>query len=152
VDQDSTEKAAKLKARKNLESALDKGKLQQPTSFTSRDVSSLLTSSKSIGVVLGNNEHDIFNSLKCLKDIEFSRLNENDKLREDNIVLVEDASTVCSNEDNLDLEALNLICSEIAEGLGDGGCDPLILQPPVSLKTRGRPRHKKRNKNSNKSC
>ena len=71
---------------------------------------------------------------------------ENAKLREENFVLVEDASTVCSNEDIVDLEALNLICSEIAEGLGDGGCDPLILQTPVSQKMRGRHRQKKNHK------
>jgi len=137
VDLDSTEKVAKLKAKKNLESATEKGKTQQPHSFISRDDSSLLSSTKSLGVVLGSNDHDIFNSLKCLKDIEHNRLLENAKLREENFVLVEDASTVCSNEDIVDLEALNLICSEIAEGLGDGGCDPLILQTPVSQKMRG---------------
>jgi len=143
MDQDSTEKAAKLKAKKNLEFALDKGKMQQPPSFISRDDSSLVNSTSSLGVVLGSNDHDIFNSLKCLKDIEHNRLLENAKLREENFVLVEDASTVCSNEDIVDLEALNLICSEIAEGLGDGGCDPLILQTPVSQKMRGRHRQKK---------
>jgi hypothetical protein len=42
VDLDSTEKAARLKAKKNLESTLDKGKLQQPPSFIFRDDSSLL--------------------------------------------------------------------------------------------------------------
>jgi hypothetical protein len=61
-------------------------------------------------------------------------MTKNAKLREENFVLVEDALTVCSNEDSVDLEALNLICSEVAEGLGDGGCDPLILQTPVSQK------------------
>ena len=71
---------------------------------------------------------------------------ENAKIREENFVLVEDASTVCSNEDIVDLEALNLICSEIAEGLGDGGCDPLILQTPVSQKMRGRHCQKKNHK------
>ena len=143
MDQDSTEKVAKLKAKKNLESALDKGKMQQPPSFISRDDSSLVNSTSFLGVVLGSNDHDIFNSLKCLKDIEHNRLLENAKIREENFVLVEDASTVCSNEDIVDLEALNLICSEIAEGLGDGGCDPLILQTPVSQKMRGRHRQKK---------
>jgi len=149
VDLDSTEKAAKLKAKKNLESATDKGKTQQPHSFISRDDSSLLSSTKSLGVVLGSNDHDIFNSLKSLKDIEHNRLIENTKLREDSFVLVEDTSTVGSNDDNIDLEVLNHICSEIAEGLGDGDCDPMILQTPVSQSKRGRPRQKKK---SNKSC
>jgi hypothetical protein len=56
VDLDSTEKAARLKAKKNLESMLDKGKLQQPPSFISRDDSSLLNATQSIRIVLGNNE------------------------------------------------------------------------------------------------
>jgi hypothetical protein len=124
---DSTEKAAKLKARKNLETQLEKGNLQHSLSFISRDDSSILNSSLSLGVVLGNNDQDVFNSLKRLKDIEHNRLLQDAKLRDENFVLVEDASTVCSTEDNVDLEALNLICSGIAEGLGDGGCDPLIL-------------------------
>jgi len=149
VDLDSTEKEAKLKAKKNLESSTDKGKTQQPHSFISRDDSSLLSSTKSLGVVLGSNDHDIFNSLKSLKDIEYNRLIENTKLREDSFVLVEDTSTVGSNDDNIDLRVLNHICSEIAEGLGDGGCDPVILQTPVSQSKRGRPRQKKK---SNKSC
>jgi hypothetical protein len=49
-----------------------------------------------------------------IKDLEYNRLLENAKLRDENFVLVEDASTECSNVDNVDLEALNLICSEIA--------------------------------------
>jgi hypothetical protein len=148
VDLDCTEKATKLKAKKNRESTLDKGKMQQPPSFISRDDSSLFNATKSIEVILGNNEQDIFNSLKSLKDQEYIRMIEIAKLREENFVLVEDASTICSNEDSVDLEALNLICLEVAEGLGDGGCDPLILQTPISQKKRGRPRHKKK---SNKS-
>jgi hypothetical protein len=120
VDLDSTEKAARLKAKKNLESTLDKGKLQQPPSFICRYDSSLLNVTQSIGVVLGNNEQDVVNSLKSLKDQEYNRMTGNAKLREDNFVLVEDASTVCSNENSVDLEALNLICSEVVEGLGDG--------------------------------
>jgi hypothetical protein len=48
----------------------------------------------------------------------------------------DDVSTVCSLEDDFDLETLNLICSEISEGLGDGGYDPLCLQTPVSQNTK----------------
>jgi hypothetical protein len=142
VDLDSTEKAARLKAKKNLESTLDKGKFQQPISFITRDDSSLINATKSLGVVLGNNDHNVFNALKSLKDQEFFRLVENAKLRDENFVLVEDASTVCFNDDSVDLEGLNFICSDIVEGLGDGGCDLLILQTPVSQNKRGRPRHK----------
>jgi hypothetical protein len=141
VDLDSTEKAAKMKAKKNLESTLDKGKFQQPPSFIFRDDSSLFNSTKSLGIALGNTDRDVFNSLKSLKDIEYNRIIEA-KMREDNFVLVEEASTVCSNEDSVDLEALNLVCADIAEGLGDGGCDPLILHTPISQKNKRSPKHK----------
>jgi hypothetical protein len=120
VDMDSIEKVAKLKARKNLETQLEKGNLQHSLSFISHDDSSILNSSLSLGVVLGNNDQDVFNSLKRLKDIEHNRLLQDANLIDENFVLVEDASTVCSTEDNVDLEALNLICSGIAKGLGDG--------------------------------
>jgi hypothetical protein len=63
-------------------------------------------------------------------------------MRKDNFVLVEEALTVCSNEESVHLEALNLICADIAEGLGDGGCDPLILQTPVSQKNKRSHKHK----------
>jgi hypothetical protein len=134
VDQDSVEKATKLKAHKNLESMPDKGNEPQPCSFISRDDSSLLHTTKSLGVVLGDNKQDIFNSLKSLRDIEGHRMIESKKLVEENKVMVDDASTICFNDDNIDLEALNLICSEILKGQGDGGCDPKCLQTPVSQK------------------
>jgi hypothetical protein len=99
VDQDSVEKATKLKARKNLEFVPDKGNEPQPCSFISRDDSSLLHTTKSLGVVLGDNKQDIFNSLKSLRDIEGHRMIESKKLVEENKVVVDDASTICSNDD-----------------------------------------------------
>ena len=94
----------------------------------------------------------MFNSLKRLKDLEHNRLVEAAKLRDDDFVLLEVAPTVCSNDDSVDLEALNLICSGVAEGLGDGGCDPVILQTPISHKRGGRPGSRKKNKkNKNKN-
>ena len=150
VDMDSTEKAARLKAQQNLETQTKKGNLQQPLSFNSRDDSSILNAAMSLGVVLGNNEQSVLNSLKRLKDIEHNRLLEDALLRDENCGLAEDASTVYSNDDNVDLDALNLICSDIAEGLGDGGCDPLILQTPLSQSVGGRSSGKKNIKKTNK--
>ena len=132
VDQDSLEKATKLKARNNLDSAADKGKKPQPCSFISRDDSSLLDSTKSLGIVLGANEQAISDSIKFLREVELFRLNGKKGLVEE----LDDASIVCSADDNLDLEASNLICSDILDGLGDGGCDPVCLQTPVSPKKR----------------
>jgi hypothetical protein len=80
---------------------------------------------------------------------------ESKKIVDTNKVEIDDVSTVYSFEDCLDLEALNLICSEIVEGLGDGGCDPKCLQTPVSqnkgAKKSPRPRKKKKtNKNQSR--
>ena len=111
VDMDSTEKAAKLKAKKNLDSSIGKGNTQQTLSFVSRDDSSILCSSSSLGVVLGSNDQDVLSSLKRLKDLEHKRMLEVAGLRDENCVLAEDDSTGCSTEDNLDLEALNFICT-----------------------------------------
>jgi hypothetical protein len=148
TDQDSLEKAIKLKAQKNLDSAPTKGKKSQPCSFITRDDSSLLLSTKSLGVVLGDSEHAVSVSLQTLREVELSRLNESATSVEENNVLIDDTSTFCSHDDILDLESLNLICSEISEGLGDGGCDPMHLQTPVSHK---RSSHSRRKKNNNKN-
>jgi len=56
----------------------------------------------------------------------------NNSLEEKSKAMLDDTSTVCSLEENMDLETLNLICVEISEDLGDGGCDPLCLQTPIS--------------------
>jgi len=146
ADQDSVDKATKLKTKRNMDTTPDKGKEPQPCSFISRDDSSLLNSATSIGVVLGDNEYEILNSLNSLRDLEKFRLNQNKKLVDDNNIVLDDASIVCSNDDGIDLEALNFICSEISEGLGDGGCDPKCLQTPVSRK-KSPCRHKKKTKN-----
>jgi hypothetical protein len=59
---------------------------------------------------------------------------ESSRLVEKNQLVDDDTSTLCSNEESIDLEALNLICAKISEGLGDGGCDPKCLQTPISQK------------------
>ena len=45
---------------------------------------------------------------------------------------IEDVVSVSSNEEYLKLEELNYICSDVAESLGDGGCDPKCLKAPIS--------------------
>jgi hypothetical protein len=132
ADQDSLEKAAKLKARQNLEHTSGKGKDPQNISFVFRDDTFLFNSSKSLGILLGDNEFDMHNSLENLRQIERQRLHDSKLLMESNRLVADVASMVSSNEEGIDLEALNFICSEIAEGLGDGGCDPKCLQTPIS--------------------
>jgi hypothetical protein len=145
-DQDSLEKATKLKASKNLDSAPGKGKGTIPSSFHTLDDSILLARTKSLGIILGDNEQAMSLSLNSLRDLEALRMNGNDRVEEEKKIVLDDVSTVCSIEDNIDLEALNLICSEISEGFGDGGCDPLCLQTPLSQNKRSRSRYKKKPK------
>ena len=95
---------------------------------------------------MGCNDSEILNLINLLKDVEYNRFVERAS-RVENCDLVDDTLTVCSNDDIIDLEAINLICSDIAEGLGDGGCDPLILQSPIPHKNK---EHPKRHRNKNK--
>jgi hypothetical protein len=145
-DQDSLEKATKLKARKNMDSASLKGNGIQPQSFNFADDSYLLASTGALGISLGVNEQEISASLLSLKDLESRRLAENIALETHNRAL-DDASTVCSGDENLDLESLNLICADIADDLGDGGCDPSCLQTPVSQIKKSRSKRNKSKKN-----
>ena len=71
-------------------------------------------------------------------------MSESNLLKVDNSSLVGDASTVCSVDEDLDLDALNHICAEISEDLGDGGCDPLCLQTPISHLKKSRSKNKKK--------
>ena len=141
-DQDSVEKATKLKARHNLEIANDKGKNPLTLSFISRDDTSLLLSVNSIGVRLGDDSAQIHNSLENLRNLELQHIAEFKTIDTSNKEILDDASA-CSFEDSLDLDALNLICSEIAEGLGDGGCDPKGLQTPLSSVKGSRKKNRK---------
>jgi hypothetical protein len=127
--QDSLEKASKLKARKNLDSSPGEGNGIFPNSFHTVDDYILQSSINSLGIALGSSEKEVSLSLNSLRDLEVHRLNENIRLEKD--LFFDDASSLCSIEENIDLEALNFICSGVSEGLGDGGCD---LQTPVSPK------------------
>jgi len=147
-EQDSLEKASKLKAQKNLENSSLKGKEIQTQSFDSFDDSIMLQSASILGVSFGSNAQEISESIKNLKDLESSRITSSNVLNIQNDV-IDDTSTVCSVEETVDLEMLNLICADIAEDLCDGGCDPLCLQTPVSRSKKVKP---KRNNKKNKNC
>jgi hypothetical protein len=85
ADQDSLEKATKLKVHKNLDPSPGKGKGTQTNSFHTLDDSILLATTNSLGVILGDNEQAVSHSLKSLRDLEFHRMNENDRLIEGKI-------------------------------------------------------------------
>ena len=73
-EQDSLEKASKLKAQKNLENSSLKGKEIQTQSFDSFDDSIMLQSASILGVSFGSNAQEISESIKNLKDLESSRI------------------------------------------------------------------------------
>jgi len=108
----------------------------------------MLQSASILGVSFGSNAQEISESIKNLKDLESSRITSSNVLNIQNNV-IDDTSTVCSVEETVDLEMLNLICADIAEDLCDGGCDPLCLQTPVSRSKKVKP---KRNNKKNKNC
>jgi hypothetical protein len=86
-DQDSLEKAMKLKARKNLDSSSGKGKENFPRSFHTLDDSCLLATNNSLGVILGDNEQTMSLSLNSLRDLEAHRVNEHDRIEEEKLNL-----------------------------------------------------------------
>jgi len=114
-----------------LDSSSGKGKEKFPSTFHTLDDSYLITTTNLLGVILGDNEQTVALSLNSLRDLEALRVNDPKRIEEGMKFVSDDTSTVCSIEDKIDAEALNLICSEISEGLCDGGYDPLCLQTPL---------------------
>jgi hypothetical protein len=141
------EKATKLKARKNLDSTAAKGNKPLPSSFHNLDDSVILATTDSLGINLGDDVSSVLDSVHSLKQIELQRFNDFCSSSKEEKRSCEENSSVCS-EDNVDIDALNTICSEIAESLGDGGCDPLCLHTPLSQIKRRQPKGKQ---NKNKS-
>lgn len=147
LEQDSMEKATKLKARKNLDSTAAKGNKPLPSSFHNLDDSVILATTDSLGINLGDDVSSVLDSVHSLKQIELQRFNDFCSSSKEEKRSCEENSSVCS-EDNVDIDALNTICSEIAESLGDGGYDPLCLHTPLSQIKRRQPKGKQ---NKNKS-
>jgi hypothetical protein len=112
-----------------LEFASDKGKNIQLSSFIFQDDTCLFNSTKSLGILLGNNDLEINNSLELLRSTEYQRIVDSKNLMFNDKKGIEDVVSVSSNEEYLNLEELNYICSDVAESLGDGGCDPKCLKP-----------------------
>jgi hypothetical protein len=126
-----------------MDSSSIKGK-EQPLSFDVFDDFSLLASTSTLGISLGANEQEVAFSMQFLRDLESHRLSESNILEVENKSWLDDASIVCSLEENMDLDALNLICAKISEDLGDGGCDPLCLQTPISQLKKSRSKNNKK--------
>jgi len=104
ADQDSVEKAAKLKARQNLEFASDKGKNVQPNSFIFQYDTCLFNSTKSFGILLGNNDLEINNSLELLRSTEYQRMVDSKNLMFNDKKEIEDVVSVSSNDEYFTLQ------------------------------------------------
>ena len=129
VDQDSMEKATKLKARKNLDDATNKCNSSQNLSFNKLVDSDIIARTSSLGVVLGKTEDAVLSTVKSLREIEITRMNESVSLKEGKINNLDEVTTECSIDKGIDLQALNFLCSEITDCLCDGGCDPTDYRP-----------------------
>jgi hypothetical protein len=93
-DQDSLEKATKLKARKNLDSSSSKGNKPQTSSFNTFDDPTLLAAASSLGLVLGSNEQEVSNSLNSLRDLVGKRLSESKLLVNHNVANVDETTSI----------------------------------------------------------
>jgi hypothetical protein len=67
-DQDSTERAAKLKARKNLEEPNNSGNILN-TSFLSFSNDEVAHNISKVGVLLGSNDTSVSKSISSLKHV-----------------------------------------------------------------------------------
>lgn len=119
-DEDSVERAAKLKAKKNLE--MDpKGNCPNDISFLSFDELDMVSKISNLGISVGSSHLEKLAWVDKTKSIELSRLSESSASSNNN-----NFSLLCDNNveegDGIDLLALNHICGEMVEGPSDENC------------------------------
>jgi hypothetical protein len=131
ADQDSIEKVAKLKAKKNLEEPNQKG-MPAVDSFISFSDVTLSTTVSNLGINLGDSTHNPSFCINKLKKLESDRLlsdpSPNNKL--DTVTKLD--FSILESEDELDLLTLNQIYGEVVEGFSAGeasGLDDLHAIP-----------------------
>ena len=112
-----------------------KSNVSQHSSFVPLSDDIIAERTASLGIVLGNNASEIVKTVYNLKELEERRLSEVVCLQ-NSLDTNTDNISVCSQDESIDLETLNLLWSEISECLGDGGCDPLVLQTPLIAQRR----------------
>ena len=122
--QDSLQRAAKLKAKRNLEESTTQGNSSSVNSFSALDNSLIATKFSSLRVCLDVSNFSCSEQLDYLKSIEKDRLS-CDKRSEVEKNWESGSSLDDSEElwgDDIDIMALNHICGEMAEGPSDGDC------------------------------
>ncbi|CAN6175788.1 unnamed protein product [Urochloa humidicola] len=129
-DQDSIERAAKLKAQKNLEDPKPSG-TNSAISFNSFLDATVVNNIGSVGVSLGVDVDRVNSSVCLLKSIEENRLSENLDLGYLNDASKLDGCDIEKNDDEeLDIPALNTLCAELMEGLSEGDGDLSLPATP----------------------
>jgi hypothetical protein len=131
ADQDSIEKVAKLKAKKNLEEPNQKGMPAVDSFISFLDVT-LSTTVTNLGINLGDSTHNPSFCINKLKKLESDRLSSdpspNNKL--DTVTKLD--FSILESVDELNLLTLNQICGEVVEGFSAGeasGLDDLHAVP-----------------------
>jgi len=124
-DQDSLQRAAKLKAKRNLEESTKQGNSSSVNSFSALDNSVIAAKFSSLGVCLDVSNFSCSEQLDCLKSVEKDMLScakrsEVEKNWESVSLLLDDSDELWG--DDIDILALNHICGEMAEGPSDGDC------------------------------
>jgi len=123
-DQDSTERAAKLKARKILEEPNNSGNILN-TSFLSLSNDEVAHNISKVGFLLGSNVTSVSKSINNLKHVERSRLHVLPKQKELHASSKQLVYNLTDSEDELDLLAINQLCGEIAEVMSEGEASDL---------------------------
>lgn len=148
-DEDSLERATKLKAKRNLDAPHKNG--TDLFSLAPLDDSTIFSNIDNVGVSLGSsvNFSTFVNELKWneLSKLRVSVL-VNRNLNDD---LVDVGVENMEMEEEFDRLALNLLCGDLVEGVSDGDCEPLFaLQDSPRNKNSSFGKRKKNKKRANK--
>ena len=131
-----------LKAKKNLDGTPNKGNNSTISSFIDLEDSVLASKVVSLGVSLGSSSEQVTEALKKLKSVEKGRLLERVQLEQQ--ITQEDEASV---DGDIDLQALNSLCNDLTDCVGDGECDLNDLPCPISpAKKKGSKGRRKKNK------
>lgn len=119
ADQDSTEKVAKLKARKNLEET-DKQGNEHPDSFIYFPDEVVIKNISHVGISLGSSVSKTSKSIRNLKNIELDRIHAPPVLNSSIEKIASPVDCGGFTDDEINILALNQFCGEVVKGLSEG--------------------------------
>jgi len=144
ADQDSVEKASKLKAKKNLDDT-SKGNIDQ--SFLSFPNDSVISCSRNLGICLGSSLPHSITVIEDLKSLERARL----KMDFNTAAECSDPLVSEEEEEEVDLTNLNHLCSDLVEGTTDDEEGDFINLHTSNSKFKLHPRRKEKKSHKNSS-